>query len=154
MDQPSPDSKIVFRIEQEDGSVDVETPWATSLGNDLYRLENSPFYAYGVSWLDVVCAPHDPDEDRPVFTKVVEKGGHRTVRVIFDPPVEDGNTSQGVLDRLVAAGASYEGASRSYMAIDIPPNVELFEICEILTQARIQWEHVDPTYEEIYGDDA
>ncbi|XOV83664.1 MAG: DUF4265 domain-containing protein [bacterium] len=151
MDDSSPDSKVVFRIVQDDGSVDVETPWATSLGDDLYRLENSPFYAYGVSWLDIVRAPIDPDEERPVFSAVVEKSGHSTVRVIFDPPAQDGNESQAVLDQLVELGASFEGASPSYMAIDIPPGVELSEICDTLTNKNIQWEHVDPTYEEIYG---
>lgn len=25
---------------------EVETPWATPTGPDLYRLENSPFFAY------------------------------------------------------------------------------------------------------------
>jgi hypothetical protein len=31
----------------EDGSADVETLWATHLGADEYKLDNSPFYAYG-----------------------------------------------------------------------------------------------------------
>ena len=56
----SPDSKVLFRVPADDGSAQVETLWATSLGNDQYRLENSPFYAYSVSWKDVVFAPFDP----------------------------------------------------------------------------------------------
>ena len=34
----------------------TETMWAEPLGNDLYRLQNSPFAAYGFSYLDVVKA--------------------------------------------------------------------------------------------------
>jgi hypothetical protein len=50
--------KIVIRVTDEDGSTTVETPWATKVGEDLYRIENSPFYAYSMSWLDVVYAPY------------------------------------------------------------------------------------------------
>jgi hypothetical protein len=46
----SPDVKV--KLESADG--DVETLWATTLGEDRYRLDNSPFFAYGVSWLDVI----------------------------------------------------------------------------------------------------
>ena len=31
---------------------EVETLWATPVGEGEYRLENSPFYAYRLSWLD------------------------------------------------------------------------------------------------------
>lgn len=153
MDTSSPNSKIVFRVEHPDGSVNVETPWATALGNDLYRLENSPFYAYGVSWLDVIYAPYDPDEKRPVFRSISAKSGHRTVRAIFDPPVEDGNSSSEILESIVAIGASYEGATKSFIAIDIPPSVELNAICNALTKANVKWEHADPRYEDIHGND-
>lgn len=32
---------------------DVETLWAKPVDVDQYQLDNSPFYAYGVSWQDV-----------------------------------------------------------------------------------------------------
>ncbi len=53
-----PDGMAKVRLSNADG--DVETLWASPLGNDLYRLENSPWYAYGVSWQDVVEA-HSPE---------------------------------------------------------------------------------------------
>ncbi|MEO8276669.1 MAG: DUF4265 domain-containing protein [Thermoanaerobaculia bacterium] len=84
---PAPDSKVLFRVPEDDGSSTVETLWATALGNDEYKLDNSPFYAYSVSWEDVVYAPIDPDEGRPTFVRVVRKSGHRTIRIRFDPPV-------------------------------------------------------------------
>ena len=112
MTEPSsPDSKVLFRVSEDDGSAQIETLWATALGHDEYRLENSPFYAYSVSWEDVVFAPLDPAEDRATFRRVVKKSGNRTVRVIFDPPVKDGNESDQVLQGLVELGCSYEGAN-------------------------------------------
>jgi hypothetical protein len=154
MTEPSsPDSKVLFRVPEDDGSAQVETLWATSLGNDEYRLDNSPFYAYSVSWEDVVFAPFDPAEGRATFQQVVKKSGNRTVRVIFDPPVQDGNESDQVLQGLVGLGCSYEGASRGYMSINIPPPVDLSAVRQYLVVKRAQWEHADPTYAELFPDE-
>ena len=146
----SPDSKVLFRVPADDGSAQVETLWATSLGNDQYRLENSPFYAYSVSWKDVVFAPFDPAEDRATFRQVVKKSGNRTVRLIFDPPVQDGNESDQVLQGLLDLGCSYEGANSGYMSINIPPAVDLSVVRQYLVVKRAQWEHADPTYAELF----
>jgi hypothetical protein len=148
-DTSSPNAKVLFRVPEDDGSAHVETLWATSLGGDQYKLDNSPFYAYSVSWEDIVYAPFDPSEERPTFQRVVKKSGNRTVRVIFDPPIEDGNSSDTVLQGLVVLGCSYEGANRGYMSINIPPEVELQQVREYLIANQAQWEHADPTYSEL-----
>jgi hypothetical protein len=150
----TPDSKVLFRITDEGGSADVETLWATSLGNDHYKLDNSPFYAYAVSWKDVVYAPFDKDEGFPTFQKIVSKSGNRTVRVIFEPPVDDGNTSDLALQGLVALGCTYEGAANRYMSINIPPEVEFETVRSYLIKAQVQWEHADPTYSELFPNEA
>jgi Domain of unknown function (DUF4265) len=59
MSQPVPTAKVLFRLVKQDGTSNVETLWAFDLGDDLYRLDNSPFYAYSVSAGDVVLAPVD-----------------------------------------------------------------------------------------------
>ena len=84
----TPNAKVLFRVPESDGSANVETLWAYDLGGDHYKLDNSPFYAYGVSWGDTVFAPHDDAEGFPTFHSVVSKSGHRTLRVHFDPPVK------------------------------------------------------------------
>lgn len=147
-------TKIVIRVEDRDGSVNVETPWATKVGEDLYRLENSPFYAYSVSWQDVVRAPYSDEEQRPTFVETVEKSGHRTVRIIFDPPVEDGNDSDKRLKEIVALGCSYEGANTSYVCVDIPPDVDFLAVRDYLVRHEVNFEHADPSYEELFGPDA
>ena len=143
-------TKIVFRVEAEDGSVEVETSWATRVGEDLYRIENSPFYAYSVSWLDVVRAPFSKLEGRPTFEAVVQKSGHRTIRIIFDPPVVAGNVSDVVLQGLVSMGCSYEGANPGYICIDVPPKVDLESVRSYLIAENANFEHADPTYEELF----
>ncbi len=145
-----PDAKVVFRVAEEDGSVLVETLWATRLGDDRYKLNNSPFYAYGVSWEDVVYAPVDPADGRPIFARVVHKLGNRTVRVIFDPPVHEGNESDRVLQGLVAFGCTYEDANGSYLSVNVPPEVSLVAVRDYLVEREAQWEYADPTYEELH----
>jgi hypothetical protein len=142
-------AKIEFRVTDEAGDVDVETLWATPLGGDLYRLENSPWFAYGVSYLDVVRARSDGD-GFPVFEEVVEKSGNRTLRIILKPPAEDGNESSKLLDELLSLGASYEGATGSFMAVNVDPGSDFGRICCFLTDHGVEWEHADPTYAELY----
>lgn len=143
-------TKVVFRVDAEDGSVNVETPWATRVGDDEYRLENSLFFAYGVSWQDVVLAPFSLEEERPTFVSVVKKSGHRTIRAIFDPPVAAGNASDIVLSDIVGMGCSYEGANFAYICIDIPPDADFAAVREFLIEKSIDFEHADPTYDELF----
>ncbi len=141
-----------FRVEDGGGDVEVETPWAEPLGYNRYRLENSPFYAYGVSWQYVVEATVEDKIGFSVFRKVVAKSGHRTVWVMYDPPARNGNVSQPTLDGIVALGCNYEGANPSFIAVDIPPETNLPSVYEFLNSKDPQWEHADPTHAELYPD--
>lgn len=149
-----PTAKVLFRVPDDEGGATVETLWATPLGDDRYKLDNSPFYAYGVSWQDTVFAPINAQEGLPTFQSIVAKSGNRTVRVIFDPPVSPGNVSDQVLQGLVALGCSYEGTNPGYMSVNIPPGVELQQVRSHLVQQDAQWEHADPTYESQFPDEA
>jgi Domain of unknown function (DUF4265) len=151
---PSSHTKVLFRVPEEDGSIQVETLWATPIGQDQFVLDNSPFYAYSVSWNDTVYAPVAELEGLPTFSHVVKKSGHRTVRVIFDPPVQEGNESDALLQGLLKLGCTYEGAHRGYMAIDLPPEVSLQSVRQYLIDQGAQWEHADPTYAELFPDEA
>ena len=151
---PHPDAKVLFRVPYEDGTASVETLWATNLGDDKYRLENSPFWAYGVSWEDIVLAPFSEIEGHPTFQTIVAKSGNRTIRVVFDPPIENGYQSNQMLQGLVALGCSYEGANDMYVSVNIPPNVEIDSVREYLIEQGATWEHADPTYETLFPQDA
>ena len=128
----------------------VETLWAEKVGPNLYRLDNSPWYAYGVSWLDVVEA-HPDAAGQLVMSRVAEKSGHRTIRVIFESSVEDSPNAQEVLHGAVALGVTYEGSNGRYMAIDIPPGIDLMVVGRYFSQHAVQWEHADPTYAQLHS---
>jgi hypothetical protein len=149
-----PTAKVLFRVAESDGSASVETLWAYDLGENRYKLDNSPFYAYGVSWGDTVLAPHDDAEGHATFHSVLEKSGYRTVRVMFDPPVRRGNESDVTLKGLVKLGSEYERANAQYIVVSIPPNVDLAKVVEYLVERKATWEHADPTYDEYRASDA
>jgi hypothetical protein len=148
-----PTAKVLFRV-SKDGSTDVETLWAYDLGKNQYRLDNSPFYAYSVSWQDIVYAPVSSEEGFPTFQHTLSKSGHRTVKVLFDDPVEPGNRADLVLQGLGNLGCSYEGMYNKLMSVDIPPAVELEAVRQYLIQQDATWEHADPTYAELFPEDS
>ena len=99
-------------------AIDGESMWAEELGNDLYRIENVPFHAYGLNYRDVVRAAPDSSETIPEIREVVEPSGRRTIRVFFDKAVDQVAQSK-LLDEFKQYDASYEPANDRLIAIDI-----------------------------------
>lgn len=135
----------LVKIALPDREGDFETPWAMPVWRDRYRLENTPFFAYGLSWLDVVEAK--PDRARhpslPVFTRVIEKSGHRTVRVAGDGM----DVPEALIDALVKLGATFEGLNPAYLCFDLGPKVDLQRVVDELERWEnepLSWEHADP----------
>lgn len=153
MSDASPSAKVLFRVRNDDGSAEVETLWAFDLGGDRYRLDNLPFFAYGVSVADVVLAPYVEEEGFPTFQRVLEKSGNRTIRVILDPPLVPGNGSRVLLDRLVSLGVEYEGANPTYVVLNLPPVVDFEGVVKVLVDGQVHWEHADPTYDEVHANE-
>ena len=151
---PKPNAKVLFRVPDEDESAHVETLWATSVGDDIYKLDNSPFFAYGVSWEDVVFAPFYAEEGFPTFERVVSKSGNRTVRVLLETTIETGNESERLMQGLTALGCSYEGANGRYLSVNIPPGVDLDMVRTYLIDRNATWEHADPTYGTLFPESA
>ena len=136
----------------------TETPWASRIksDDDLFRLENSPFYAYGVSYEDVIEAkPLGPRVADGVpmyeFVRVVRRSGNRTVRFNFGDDKADTPVGRRVLDEIVALGCSYEGMFDITMSVTVPADVDLQDVATYLTNTGLRWEYVDPTYEQING---
>jgi hypothetical protein len=148
-------TKIVFEIPREDSEeVDIETPWAEYLGDGRYRLRNTPYFAYGASFEDIIrCERKYEDDSRPYFVEVLEKSGHRTLRVILDEPVEGSKRSKEILERLARMDCGYDGNGHTYFAVNVQPHCDFESVCRYLTEQELQWEHADPTYDELYGGD-
>jgi hypothetical protein len=150
---PNANEMTKIRLRGPDGA-EIETLWAVPLGGDLYRLDNSPFFAYGVSWQDVVEARKTKENDFPEFVRCVTKSGNRTLRVIFNKLRVTDPAAGLVLGRLVVMGCSYEGMQPRLASINVPPAVELASVTKFLAaQSGLQWEYVDPTHEQVQEED-
>jgi hypothetical protein len=138
----------LVKVLMQDGS-DVETLWAVPVGNDLYRLDNSPFFVYRVSWQDIVRA--EPGADGVLtLVNVAEKSGNRTVRVIMQTCKTTSEEAKPFLNGLLDLGCSYEGFQPRLVSINVPVGVDLQTVADYLIDSGHTWEYADPTYEDLF----
>ncbi len=122
--------KVRFELEPDNiQDASTETLWAEPLGNDLFRLQNSPFAAYGVSYLDVVRAV---GVDIPDVIEIVENSGHSTYRVLLKAGVIDTDKFAYYWQKLEDIGCTYEGADSKLLSIDVPASTNIFKAYALL----------------------
>lgn len=120
----------------------AERLWATPVGISLYRLENSPLYAYGVSYWDIVVARQDAEGDLH-FSAVHERGGHSTYRVVLE-----GSASKADFERywmrMERLGCTYESSRdpENAFSIDVPPKSDVHAVYALLEKGEREgvWE--------------
>src|SRR5512139_176113 len=123
--------------------------WAEPLGSARFRVESCPFFAYGVSRDDVVRADVEPGDEAPRLGDVLEKSGHRTLRMALDPAAELGDGGvRALLDRLLELGCTHEALRPKLVAIDVPPEVDEGAVVRLLQalsdEGAALWEWADP----------
>jgi len=112
--------------------VDGESFWSEGLGNDLYILLNTPFYAYGLNSYDIVLAKTQFEAMRPSILSVHEYGGHKTLRATFldeSSPVERASR----LTQLNKFNAYHESANGTLFAIGVEPKGDYGAVCDVLS---------------------
>lgn len=140
-------AKIRFRLNRdEDGwpPAELEGVWAEPLGDDRYRVDNTPWFIRGTSAEDVVRAL--PDDDGVLwFSETLVQGGHQTIRII---PRDDGPLNgdrQAVLDAFAPLNISGEGLSDRLriVALDVGPDADLAAVKQLCTdgEADGRWYH-------------
>ena len=127
---------VSFFVKQNDEEF-YERLHAFPMGDDLYCVDNSPFYAYGVSLGDVVFAP--PTDGAPTYKHTVNRRGHSTYRVRL--PVGQGHDIfLARWDKFQKLGCTFEGSgvspSRLY-SIDIPPFANVHDVYKLLEEGEM-----------------
>lgn len=100
-----------------------ECVWVKHLGNDLYQIENIPFFAKGLAYLDIVHAELENGEF--IFKTKFTSSRTSTYRV-FVPHQASGLLLKEGLNKLVELGCTYESYKESewtLYAFDVPPNI-------------------------------
>lgn len=126
--------KVYFPIESDgDGypPVQGENLWAMVLADGLYRLDNVPFFARGVSLGDDIKA--EIVNGTPTYAGVAHRGGHSTIRVA----IADEQDVQGIRDDLRRLGCSTELSHLPRLiSCDIPPDVGTDDVLRYLESGR------------------
>ena len=121
--------KIAFRLVRDEDDyppADWEYLWAIPRA-EYFELDNIPFFAKGVAAGDLVAAQHN--NDQLVFDRVIQPGGHSTIRVIMF----DLDQKAAVRNELAQLGCETEGSHLPKLfAVDVPPEVVYTEIVNLL----------------------
>jgi hypothetical protein len=143
--------RIQIRLDRSAGEAGPtdDSVWAEPLGSERYRVESCPFFAYGLSRDDVIRAAGASEGGPPVLEDVLEKGGHRTLRLALADEVGlRDHQVQRLLERLIELGCTHELLRPSLVAIDLPASADLGQVTAILHEAAqagsLAWEWADP----------
>jgi hypothetical protein len=122
--------KISFELEPDaDGYPPDrwESLWASEEEGGLYRMDNIPFYAKGISSEDVVTAL--TNEGRLQFERLVRPSGNSVVRLY----VSDVSDMQATRDTFRELGCESELHSNpKFVAVEIPKAVTAYPVDELL----------------------
>jgi len=126
--------KVVVELAKSDWhSYTTESLWATLIKKDVFRIENIPFCAYGVSYQDLVTVRSL--SDMLLFKEVYQRCGHSTYRIFLSE-----NCSWDEFEMawkpLAALGCSYEQATKRLMSVDIPPTANIYQAYALLEKGE------------------
>ena len=129
--------KVIFQLSEPDiGDVSGEGMWAAPVGSNLYELQNSPWHARTVNWLDVVEAISEDEKEWPKFVRVVKRSGHKTIHLYI--PENGQEHKQEILDECSRLGATYEGADGRLYALDFAPGSDVDPAIQYLEKLMAQ----------------
>jgi hypothetical protein len=108
-----------------------ETLWAEGIGDGKYRIRNTPFFAKGIGFLDVIKTKED--DEGLIYVSTVLFSGHSTYRLSLLQP---NNPSQfeNCWKALQALGCTYESGAPevNLLAVDVPPSADIHAVYGVL----------------------
>ncbi|GGH76679.1 hypothetical protein HNQ91_004310 [Filimonas zeae] len=126
------ESKIMLAYRNDEGSVNIESVWATKEG-EFYRINNIPFFTSNIALNDLIKAKEN--NGALYYDDLVEASGHSTVQIVFLQK----DALKGVTEQLEKFGCGWEGSHLKYLiSVDIPANVDYAPIKSYLVNAEEQ----------------
>jgi hypothetical protein len=128
--------KIEFELDPNDQQESkTESLWAEKVGFGQFRIANSPFFLFGISAEDIVEA--EEIDHKLTFKRVVSRGGHSTYRIFL----QNGRTItdpdfQTYWEPISTLGATFENADDRFIAVDIPPGIDVTAIYKLLERGE------------------
>lgn len=132
-------------IEFTDDEGLTETLPAAPLGEGRYQMIHSPSFAYGISRGDIFTV-RETEEGIYVMSEVTEKSGNRTVRVLLTRFTVESPEIVAILDKSSSLGCDCENLLLQMVTINVPADVEMRLLTELLIEKGVWWEISDPDY--------
>ena len=134
--------RVRIRFPAENEAVESEGIWVEHVRDDLFRVLNIPFFAFGVALDDVIVAEWSAENDEPQFVRVDSHSGNSTYRILVRPDADQSSAERG-WQKLEALGCGREiGTSERYWAIHAPRTVDRAALDAVLEEgigARTWW---------------
>jgi len=132
--------KVGFKLDREKDDyppADWEWMWARPVSDSTFKIDNTPFFAKGVSAGDIVTA--EQTSGGLVFKDLVQPSGHSTVRVVvFRGDRNDAEVQAlvgHVRESLKSLGCSTELSHiPNLFSVDIPPGVDYSSVSALLSR--------------------
>lgn len=128
-------SRVIFELNQDDDGYPPfshEGIWAIRIADDVWRVDNIPFFSSEVSNCDSISVSRGVN-DALLFKSVVSRGGHSTIRIFFN---EDSKIPE-IRASLRNLGCSSEGTNiKRLVAVDVPPDVDMRRVEGYLNELK------------------
>ena len=136
--------KVSFDLDHTDWhGHPAETLWADpvpEISSRAFRLQNSPFFMRGISYLDIVDTTPTEGDGFFEFKRVIKRSGHSTYMLLV---AEDEPRFREYWGALQALGCTYEWGSkkfsighRRFYSVDVPPLSDLNKVIAILERGE------------------
>ncbi|MFM2374713.1 MAG: hypothetical protein RLZZ234_708 [Candidatus Parcubacteria bacterium] len=138
--------KVFFDLSGTGWEWESESLWALAEeSTDIFKLDNIPLLAYGISQGDIFRAELSKDGVY-YFKEVIKHEGNSTFRINFKE-IPDKKVLEEYLNDFKTIGCNYEGNGATIYAIDVPSEVDQKKVVELLMkgEASALWD-----YEEGY----
>lgn len=126
-------SKVSLIYTDLNGNVSEELIWVKPIENELYKIDNIPFFAPNLAYEDIISIEHEGD--KLYFENLIEMSGNSTVQFVFFE--KNKNIENVMLKQIESFQCGWEGMEGGgYYSLNIPENVNYKDIREFLEDKK------------------
>jgi hypothetical protein len=125
------DSLVVADLSSHGMPGRFEQFWTRRVSDTVFEISCIPFFSYGIALGDKVEV-----NEGCVIQKVVERGGHKTLRVAVANKKNLDHLHEVLHEWVEKTGLLYEWYASGYLAVDVPPDAQAELNTSLLDQLR------------------
>ncbi|WP_075340812.1 DUF4265 domain-containing protein [Tenacibaculum agarivorans] len=125
--------KVLFNYKILD-EIGVESLWATHIKENIYKVENIPFYVKEYAFNDLIKA--NLIDGILSVDSLYEESGNSTIRILINE--EDLDLKEEIIDDLIKLGCDYEGSNiEGLISVNIPKIINYSTVENFLIKGEL-----------------